>query len=291
MSFASLTHAEEEGFWNLWFSELHKGNVGMTYKVKRILYSGQSRFQRIDVLDTHEYGRMLVLYGSVMISDRDDFVYPEMIAHVPYYAHAGARSALVIGGGDGLAVGEFLKHPSIERIVIVDIDEMVIEKCKEFFPRSKAAFSDPKVEVHFADGAEFVKSRDERFDIIIVDGADPIPPADVLFHRQFHENCREILNTGGIFVSQTESPFYNPDVIKEVYTSLGEIFRIAMPYVAWIPTYPSALWSFAFCSDTRHPLEQFDRDRCLSEEIETRYYNADIHAASFALPTFIRELI
>jgi len=291
MGFASLTHAEREDFWNLWFSELVKGHVGMTYKVKKILYSGQSRFQRIDVLDTHEYGRMLVLYGSVMFTERDDFVYHEMMAHVSYYSHGGPSSALVIGGGDGLTARELLKHSSIRSVVVVDIDEMVVERCKEFFPESKAALDDPRVKVRFADGAEFVRKTDERFDIVLVDSSDPVPPSDVLFRREFFENCKRCLGPGGILIAQTESPFYNPDVIKEVYASLREIFRIVKPMVAWIPTYPSALWSFAFCSDERHPVEGFDRKAFLADKIATKYYNEEIHAAAFALPAFVRSLL
>lgn len=291
MSFASLTHAEREGFWNLWFSELHKGHVGMTYKVKSILYSGQSRFQRIDILDTHEYGKMLVLYGSVMFTDRDEFVYHEMLTHVPFYSSPSVRSALVIGGGDGHTIRELLRHPSIERVTLVDIDEMVVEKCKEFFPESREAFEDPRVTTTFADGARYVETATERYDLICLDSADPVPPADVLFQREFFENARKLLAKDGIFVAQTESPFYNPDVFREVFAHLSDLYTTCMPYLAWIPTYPSALWSFAFCSDTRHPLEDLDREAVRSDALDTRWYNEDVHAAAFALPTFVRELL
>jgi spermidine synthase len=291
MSFASLTHAEKEGFWNLWFSELHRGQVGMTYKVKSILYSGQSRFQRIDILDTHEYGKMLVLYGSVMFTDKDEFVYHEMLAHVPFYCSAGAKRALVIGGGDGHTVRELLKHSSISSVTLVDIDEMVIERCKEFFPESKSALEDPRVDIVFADGAEYVKEASDAFDLVLLDSADPVPPADVLFKKEFFADCKKLLADGGILAAQTESPFYNPDVFKEVFASLSDLFRITKPYLAWIPTYPSALWSFAFCSDARHPVTDFDREAFLSAGLEARWYNEDVHAASFALPTFVRSLL
>lgn len=291
MSFASLTHAEKEGFWNLWFSELHKGHVGMTYKVKSILYSGQSRFQRIDVLDTYEYGRMLVLYGSVMFTEKDEFVYHEMLSHVPCFSARSPSSALVIGGGDGLTLRELLKHPGLESLTLVDIDEMVIERCKEFFPDSKAAFEDPRVTVTFADGAEFVRKQEGRFDLILVDAADPVPPADVLFQPEFHANCKKLLAPGGVFAAQTESPFYNPDVFGEVFSSLSSLYKVCMPYLAWIPTYPSALWSFAFCSDDRHPVHDFDREAFLESGIDTRWYNEDVHQACFALPTFVRQLL
>ncbi len=291
MSFSSLTHAENEDFWNLWFSELHKGHVGMTFKVKRILHSDQSRFQRIDVLDTHEFGRMLILYGSVMITEKDEFIYHEMLAHVPCFAHGSARNALVIGGGDGLTVRELLKHGSVESVTLVDIDSSVIEACKEYFPASKKALEDPRVKVIYDDGAEFVKRTDETYDLIVVDGADPVPPADVLFKREFYESCKERLRKGGIFASQTESPFYNPDVTSYVYSTLKGIWKVAMPYLAWIPSYPSGLWSFAFCSDSTHPLEGFDPARVKDSGIETKWYNGEIHTACFALPTFVRDLV
>jgi spermidine synthase len=291
MSFASLTHAEREGFWNLWFSELHKGHVGMTYKVKSILYSGQSRFQRIDVLDTYEYGRMLVLYGSVMFTEKDEFVYHEMLSHVPFFSARAPSSALVIGGGDGFTLRELLKHRSLESLTLVDIDEMVIERCKEFFPDSRASFEDPRVTVTFADGAEFVREQERQFDLILVDAADPVPPADVLFQPEFHASCKKLLAPGGVFAAQTESPFYNPDVFGEVFSSLSDLYKVCMPYLAWIPTYPSALWSFAFCSDDRHPVHDFDRDAFLESGIDTRWYNEDIHAAAFALPTFVRQML
>jgi spermidine synthase len=291
MSFSSLTHAESKDFWNLWFSELHKGHVGMTYKVKDILYSGRSRFQRIDVLDTFEYGRMLVLYGSVMFTEKDEFVYHEMLVHVPCWAHGSARSALVVGGGDGLSLRELLKHPAIEHITLVDIDEKVVETCKRFFPDSRESFESPRVEVVYADGAEFVGSTSESFDLVLVDAADPVPPADVLFERRFYESCRRRLAPGGVLAAQTESPFYNPDVFAQVFATLSGLFGVSMPYLAWIPTYPSALWSFAFCSEGRHPIDDFDPERVRGSAMATRWYNEEIHRACFALPTFVREML
>jgi spermidine synthase len=291
MSFESLKHAEQEGFWNLWFSELHRGHVGMTYKVKSIIYSGRSEFQRLDILDLHEYGKALVLYGSLMFTEKDEFVYHEMLAHVPYYSCPSARSALVIGGGDGFTLRELLKHPSLERLVLVDIDGMVVQKGKEYFPESRAAFEDPRVTVHFADGARYVAESRERFDLIMVDAADPVPPADVLFKEEFYGNCKRLLATDGVFAAQTESPFYNPDVFRKVHADLAGMFEIAMPYVAWIPTYPSALWSFAFCSDTRHPVRDFDGDAFTTDGIATRWYNEGIHTAAFSLPSFVRDLL
>lgn len=291
MSFSSLMHAEQADFWNLWFSELHKGHVGMTYKVKSILHSDQSPFQRIDVLETFEYGKMLVLYGSVMFTEKDEFVYHEMLAHVPYFTHGSASSALVVGGGDGFTLRELLKHESIQRLTLVDIDEKVIETCKRFFPRSRQAFENPRVTVRLGDGAEFVRSCPDRFDLILVDAADPVPPADVLFRKEFYESCRKCLAPGGVMAAQTESPFYNPDVFQEVFSTLDGLFETAMPYLAWIPTYPSALWSFALCSDDRHPLRDLDPEAVLCAGLDTRWYNESIHPASFALPGFVRELL
>ena len=168
---------------------------------------------------------------------------------------------------------------------------MVIDRCKEFFPDSKASFTDPRVTIAFADGAEFVRNADRNYDLILVDAADPVPPADVLFMPEFHADCKKLLSPGGVFAAQTESPFYNPDVFGEVFSSLSALYKNCMPYLAWIPTYPSALWSFAFCSDERHPVHDFDREAFLESGIDTRWYNEDIHSASFALPTFVRQLL
>jgi spermidine synthase len=278
-----------EDLWNIWFSELHRKSAGLTVKIKDILFSGKSDFQRIEVFDTEVFGKVLVLYGSIMISERDEFIYHEMITHVPLNVHPAPESVLVVGGGDGGTVREVLKHKDVKKVKVVEIDRMVVEVCKRFFPEISGGFDDPKVEIVYNDGARFMAETGERFDVVIIDSSDPVGPAEVLFQRQFYENVYRKLKEDGIMVAQTESPFYDREAISKIYRSFKQIFPIVSMYIASIPTYPSGLWSFGFCSKRFHPIHDFRGTKvdCAS----LRYYNPDVHVASFKLPNFIKELV
>ncbi len=277
--------------WDLWFSELHNRHVGMTYKIKRILFSGESRFQRIDVFDTYEYGKMLVLYGSVMLTERDEFVYHEMISHVPMFVHPDPKEVLIIGGGDGGTLREVIRHREVNSVTLVEIDEEVVEVSKKFIPQTAKSFETDKLTLVFEDGARFVKETEKKFDVIIVDSPDPIAPADTLFKEEFFKDAKNCLKDGGIFVAQTESPFYHKKIVQEVYLVLKSLFKITKMFCAWVPTYPSALWSFSFCSDKLHPISNFDENKYKELNLETKYYNSEIHKAAFALPNFVKEII
>ncbi|MGI6550073.1 MAG: polyamine aminopropyltransferase [Syntrophomonadales bacterium] len=277
--------------WNVWFSELHQNRVGLTIKVKQLLYSGESPFQRIDILDTYEFGRMLVLYGSIMITEKDEFVYHEMLGHVPLFTHPDPKQVLVIGGGDGGTVRETLKHPEVERVTLVEIDEMVVRKCQEYFPEVAGQLSNPRARLLFADGEKFLSSTQEKFDVILCDAADPIGPAEVLFQKDFHQMAYDRLNDDGIFVTQSESPFFHQRTFKKLYENLSRIFPIVRVYWAYIPTYPSAIWSFTLCSKKYDPIADFDQARYQKMQLETNYYNDGIHQAAFVLPNFIKKLI
>jgi spermidine synthase len=289
MTFRSLEYASREGFWDVWFKEVHGGQAGFTFKVKKIIHSGESGLQRIDIFDTYGLGKVLVMYGSIMITERDQFVYHEMLAHVSSYVHPAPRRVLIIGGGDGGTLREFCRHP-VQRVTMVEIDRQVVELCREHFP-DHHGFDDGRADLVFADGAGYVSKSDETFDIIAIDSADPVPPADVLFERTFFENCRRRLGEGGVLVAQTESPFLNPDVIGRVYETLRGVFKIVRMYTAVIPTYPGALWSFAFCSDSLDPLEHLDEARIVQQALPMSYYNASIHRAAFALPAFVERIV
>lgn len=278
-----------EDLWNIWFSELHRKSAGLTVKIKDILFSGKSDFQRIEVFDTEVFGRVLVLYGSIMISERDEFIYHEMITHVPLNVHPMPERVLIVGGGDGGTVREVLKHKEVRKVTVVEIDRMVVEVCKKFFPEISAGFDDPKVEVIYNDGARFMAETRELFDVIIVDSSDPVGPAEVLFQKQFYENAYRRLKDDGIMVAQTESPFYDREAISKIYRSFKQVFPIVRMYIASIPTYPSGLWSFGFCSKRFHPIEHFKESRV--EIGGLRYYNPEIHKASFSLPNFVKELV
>jgi spermidine synthase len=277
--------------WNVWFTELHQNRVGLTIKIKQLLYSGESPFQRIDILDTYEFGKMLVLYGSIMITEKDEFVYHEMLGHVPMFTHPAPKEVLVIGGGDGGTVREVLKHPQVERVTLVEIDEMVVRKSQEYFPEVAGKLSDPRARLLFEDGEKYLASTQEKFDIILCDASDPIGPAEVLFQKDFHQMAYDKLTEDGIFVTQSESPFFHQRTLRKMYENLNKIFPLVRVYWAYIPTYPSAIWSFTLCSKKYDPLQDFDEARYQKVSPVTKYYNEGIQRAAFVLPTFIRQTL
>ncbi len=277
--------------WNVWFSELHQNRVGLNIKIKQLIFSGESQFQRIDVLDTYEFGKMLVLYGSIMITEKDEFVYHEMLGHVPLFTHPNPKQVLVIGGGDGGTIREVLKHPEVERATLVEIDEMVVQKCQEYFPEVASELGNPRAKVIFADGEKFLNTTWEKYDVILCDASDPIGPAEVLFQKDFHQMAYDRLNDDGIFVTQSESPFFHQRTLKNLYQNLSRIFPIVRVYWAYIPTYPSAIWSFTLCSKKYDPIVDFDVERYMKTNPRTNYYNDGIHKASFVLPNFVKKVL
>lgn len=283
-----ISESSMTDLWNVWFTELHHRRVGLTIKIKQLLYSGKSPYQRIDVLDSYEFGRMLVLYGSIMVTEKDEFVYHEMLSHVPLFSHPNPKRVLIIGGGDGGALREVLRHKGV-RATMVEIDEMVVQKSQEYLPTIGTAFESPRAEVLFEDGERFVAHCKEKFDVIIVDASDPVGPAEVLFQKPFHKQVARCLTSNGIFVTQSESPFFHQKTVRAIQRNLREIFPIVRLYTASIPTYPSGLWSFTFCSNKVDPVAHFKESRVRAARLKTKYYNAGIHRAAFALPSFMEE--
>lgn len=281
----------EKDLWNLWYSDLIGGNAGFTLKVKNILYSGKSDFQRIDVLENEEMGRFLVLYGAIMITEKDEFIYHEMITHVPLFVHENAENVLVIGGGDGCTLREILKHKNVKKITEVEIDRQVVEISKNYFSNlHNNSFDDERIELVFEDGFNFLKKSERKFDIIISDGSDPVGPAKALFQKSFYKEAKRSLRDKGIFVSQTESPFFHPEIVKKIYRDLRETFSNVQMFLAFIPSYPSGMWSFSFCSDYWMG-NVFKKEKFLHCGFKTKYYNPEIHSSSFVLPEFVKELI
>ncbi len=273
---------------DLWIEESHRNIVGTRFRVLRTLFSGISEFQRIDIVETAGFGRMLLNDGLAMISERDEFVYHEMIAHVPLFTHPNAKRVLVIGGGDGGTVREVLKHPSVEHCRLVEIDEMVVNACREFIPLTSACLDDERVEVTIGDAVKFVAESDEKYDVIIVDSTDPIGPAAPLFGSEFYDNVRARLNDGGIVVSQGESPYYEADMQRSLLQILSSKFSITRIYNYSNLTYPGGLWSFCFASNTLCPLSDFDESKPAASSFEFKYYNAKTHRAAFMIPQFQR---
>ncbi len=284
----------EEGMadlWNVWYSELHDGQSGLTLKLDRLVESTVSPFQRIDVVHNVDFGKLLVLYGSLMVCDNDNNAYNEMLAHVPLFSHPSPKEVLIIGGGDCGCLTEVLSHPDVKRCTMCEIDEKVVEVCKRHFPHLTKGASDKRANLVFDDGKKFIEETNEKFDIILLDLSDPVGPAADLFQKKFHKKVYETLREDGIMVAQSESPFFNKKTVKQMYKNLFDIFPVVKMYTCHMPIYPSALWSFAFCSKRYDPIEDFREQDAKSHKSKTKYYNAEIHRGSFALPQFARELL
>lgn len=276
----------------LWTTEYFKQQMGLAFKTRETLYHAQSEYQTIDIVDTEAYGRLLLLDGAVMTTDRDEFVYHEMISHVPMLSHPNPKRVLVVGGGDGGTVREVVKHPSVESIVLCEIDGLVVDSCKRFFPQIAGQLDNPKVTVRIQDAIAYVAEEARDYDIIIVDSTDPIGPGEGLFTEEFYRNVYKALTPDGIMVAQTESPFVCQAVIQKVYPLYQKIFPIVKMYTGHIPTYPSGFWTWAYCSKQHQPvLADANRQRAQAIEATCQYYNAALHDASFVLPNFVQALI
>ncbi len=277
----------------LWFSEPHTPNVKLSIRVERQLYSGESDFQRIDVFESPEFGRFLVLDGYIMLTEKDEFIYHEMMVHVPMAVHPHVRRVLVIGAGDGGVVRELTKYPEIEQIDLVEIDEQVIHVCREFLPEISCRLDENRVHIYYEDGLRFVRAREDAYDLIIVDSTDPFGPGEGLFTREFYGNCYKALKEDGIMVNQHESPFYQADATAcmRAHKRIVETFPISKVYQAHIPTYPSGHWLFGFASKKYHPLRELDKDRFLDRELDTRYYTPRLHEGAFCLPAYVEKLL
>lgn len=277
----------------LWFSEPHTPNVKLSIRVERQLYSGESEFQRIDVFDSPEFGRFLVLDGYIMLTEKDEFIYHEMMVHVPMAVHPDVKQVLVIGAGDGGVVRELTKYPEIEQIDLVEIDEQVIQVCREFLPRTSCRLDEKRVHIYYEDGLKFVRAREGAYDLIIVDSTDPFGPGEGLFTKEFYGNCYKALKEDGIMVNQHESPFYEADATAcmRAHKRIVETFPISRVYQAHIPTYPSGHWLFGFASKKYHPLRDLDKERFLDRELDTRYYTPRLHEGAFCLPAYVEKLL
>lgn len=280
-----------EDLWYVWYTELHNGNSGLTVKVKRLVESVQSKYQRIDILDTEDFGKMLVLYGSIMVAEKDLNSYNEMITHVPLFTHPEPNRVLIIGGGDGGALTNVMKHPEVKKCVMCEIDKMVVEVSKKHFPQLAGGFNDKRAQVVFKDGKKYIENCKKKFDLVLLDLSDPIGPAAELFQKSFHRTVYDRLSDDGIMVAQSESPYYNRKTVAQMFRNLREIFPIVKMYTSFVPVYPSCYWSYAFCSKKYDPIDDFDEKRYTKLKLKNEYYNKDIHFGCFALPNFVKRLI
>lgn len=278
---------------DLWFSEKHTENVKLSIKVDKQLYSGNSEFQRIDIFDSTEFGRLLVIDGYLMLTERDEFIYHEMIVHTPMAVHPNPERILVIGAGDGGVARELGKYDCVKCIDIVEIDKKVIEVCKEYLPQTACGFDDSRVNIFYQDGLKYVRKCNDLYDIIIVDSTDPFGPGEGLFTREFYGNCFKALKDDGIMVNQHESPFYVNDALdmQRAHKRIFESFPISKIYQAHIPTYASGHWLFGFASKKYNPITDLNKEKWESLNIKTKYYNTNLHKGAFALPNYVWEML
>jgi spermidine synthase len=277
----------------LWFSEPHTKNVKFSIRVDHQLFSGQSDFQRIDIFESNEFGRFLTLDGYMMLTEKDEFIYHEMITHVPMAVHPCVRRVLVIGAGDGGVVRELTRYPEVEHIDLVEIDPMVVEVCRKYLQKTACGLDDERVHIHYEDGLKYVRSRHDEYDLIIVDSTDPFGPGEGLFTKEFYGNCYKALHDDGIMVNQHESPFYEEDALamQRAHKRIISSFPLSRVYQAHIPTYPSGHWLFGFSSKKYHPVKNLDAMRWNSRGLATQYYTTNLHKGAFALPAYVEKLL
>ncbi len=276
-----------------WFFENQTGNFGIKIRIEKILHHEYSNFQEITVYDTFEFGRMLVLDQAIMFTDKNEFIYHEMLGLVPLFSHKNPERILIIGGGDGGVIRECLKNPFVEHIDLVEIDKRVVDVSKEFFPEIACGLKDRRVEVIADDGIEFLKRVEGSgsYDAILIDSTDPVGPAEGLFKRDFYESAERALKDDGIFAAQTESPFFNKNLIRDINKIIKDIYEKPSIYYAMIPVYPSGLWSFTIGSKKYQPQNINESYKGFDfTSLSLKYYSPEIHASSFILPNFVKEI-
>lgn len=270
-----------------WYTEKQTENFGITMKINKTLHVEQTEWQFLEMAETAEWGNMLFLDGMVMTSQKDEFVYHEMVAHVPLFTHPNPENVLVVGGGDGGVIREVMKHPKVKKATLVDIDGKVIEYSKKYLPEIAGELDNPRVEVIVGDGFMHIAKSENEYDVIMVDSTEPMGPAVDLFTKGFYAGIHKALKEDGLFVAQSDNPWFKADLIKQVQSDVKEIFPITKLYTANIPTYPSGLWCFTIGSKKHDPLtvpdEQF-------HEVDTKYYTKELHKAAFVLPKFVKDL-
>ncbi len=277
----------------LWYSENQSRDIRFSVRVDKQLYSEKTEFQRIDVMTSDELGTFLTLDGLIMVTEKDEFIYHEMIVHVPMAVNPDINEILVIGGGDGGTVNQIVRYNTVERIDLVEIDSEVVRVCREYFPKLTTGLDDERVRIFYEDGLRFIRSCRGEYDLIIVDSTDPFGPGEGLFTREFYGNCARALKPGGILVNQHESPYYDEYAksLVRTHSKIRGTFKTHRLYQAHIPTYPSGHWLFGFASDRFDPIADFNPAKWNALGLETKYYNTDLHVGCFALPNYVKELI
>lgn len=277
----------------MWFSEFHTPDVKHGIRVNRHLFSKKSDYQQIDIFDTPEFGRVLVLDGSVMLTERDEFIYDEMITHVPMAVHPNIKDVLVIGAGDGGVVKELARYSQIERIDLVEMDPEVLEACQTYLPENASRLNDSRVNIFYDNALRFIRRYTGEYDLIIVDSNDPFGPSEGYFTREFYGICYNALKDDGIMVNQQGSPFFNHDAeaMQRSHKRIASTFPISRVYQAHIPTYAAGYWLFGFASKKYHPIDDLDAQRWKEHHFRTDYYTTKLHVGAFYLPAFLERML
>jgi len=271
-----------------WFHESHTPGYEVKWRINSILHSEQTKYQKLSVVETEEWGRALILDDALQTTEKDEFIYHEMIVHPAMNTHPNPENVLIIGGGDGGTLREVARYKRVKTIHMVEIDERVIENSKKYFPSLACAFNDPRLTLLVKDGVKYVRNTRHKYDIVIVDSSDPVGPAVQLFSREFYQDIYNILDDAGLLVVQSESPIFYQDIFKFVNKNISEVFPNTYVYLAAVPTYVSGPWSFTMGSKKYDPLK-LGSDR--TEFSGLKYYSNYIHTSAFYLPFFIREML
>ena len=276
-----------------WFEEYHTANTKFGIRVGEQLYHGESEYQKIDVFDSPEFGRVLTSNGSVIFTDQEEFVYDEMVVHVPMAVHPNVKRVLVLGGGDGGVARELAHYNEIEIIDVVEPDKMFVDVSRKFFPNNAVGLDDVRVRIHYEDGLRFLRKCSDQYDLIINDATDPLGHEAGLFTKEFYGNCFKALHEDGIMVYQHGSPFFDEDEesCRSMHRKAYRSFPINRVYQAHIPTCPAGYWLFGFASKKYHPLKDFDAERWDARGITTWYYTTHLHRGAFMLPKYVEDML
>ena len=274
-----------------WYDETFEDHTRLGLRVSETLFSGQSAYQHVEVIDTVGFGRVLVIDNVFMTSEYDEFLYHEMLVHPALVTAPSVERVLVIGGGDGGTVREVLRHRDVKECVMIEIDELVVDVSKRYLPGIGTSWDDPRLDLRFIDGIDYVKnSDDEKYDVILLDGTDPVGPGAVLFDDSFYRACKRMLAENGVMALQSESPLLMMDLFLDVQRKLRPLFSEVHPYLGPVPLYGTGTWSWTWCSDTGEPLRPVqERQEAIVEG--SKAYNAELHQAIFALPNYVQRAL
>ena len=277
---------------DVWAAEMQTADLKLSFRIKEVLHYAESKYQKILVVDTFQYGRMLLLDNTVMMTEGDEFFYHEYLTHVPMCLHKRPQDVLVIGGGDGGIINQLIKYEETESITLVEIDEEVVKAAKMFFPEMSRAFENPRVKVIFEDGIKYIDGKKEVYDVVIIDSTDPLGPAEGLFTPEFYGNVRAALKEDGLLAVQAESPVLTPELVREILKNIAIPFGAEniWYYIGFMPTYPTGMWGFALASKgPRKPELMVERAKKIAAR--SKCYNANVHKAALSLPNFVLELL